>query len=275
MKKLSNDEIIKLNVVMNLMCRTVDITNEDIEYLNQKYDNVRAIKKRYKNNDLVILVGDYFLDISNVDQSNCIRVAKLVTLAKFLSRNLEKALSNDTFRLSLPSKIMNSFRNSEFINIIENNEIIDALELISELIYKHIVDDLVELNKMQIGISDKNILDENIIEDIDTMIEGIRSVKDIDTDLQYNEFNDTYTHTESCYFTDELLDLLNKKEVVEYFCKYCNNELIFINNMTAYCEICDSTFILEKVDNELIDSKFYEGKDFEEDLEDMDEYDDF
>ena len=45
--------------------------------------------------------------------------------------------------------------------------------------------------------------------------------------------------------------------------------------MTAYCEICDSTFILEKVDNELIDSKFYEGKDFEEDLEDMDEYDDF
>ena len=68
------------------------------------------------------------------------------------------------------------------------------LELISELVYKHIVDDLVELNKMQIGISDKNILDENIIEDIDTMIEGIRSVKDIDTDLQYNEFNDTYTY---------------------------------------------------------------------------------
>ena len=44
MKKFSNDEIIKLNVVMNLMCRTVDITNEDIEYLNQNMIMLEQLK---------------------------------------------------------------------------------------------------------------------------------------------------------------------------------------------------------------------------------------
>lgn len=257
-----NDNVYKnkLQVVTNLLCRLADIDQNDIEYLNRKYDNVKEIKKRYlnKKDNFVILIGDYYLDISNIDESNCKKVAELVALIKLIEKYPNKILEDNTFRLSLPSGIINlANKNNDFFNeILKNNENLDAMHIISDYICENIFYGLSNL-KMEIGGNDKEKLDNEILNDIEKTVNKTRFVDNIEINSRYNPYKDVYMHSELHDFTDDIANIFNEENIdrnddiisEKYFCKYCGEELLFINNMNVYCETCDLAFTLDKIND--------------------------
>jgi hypothetical protein len=203
----------------------------------------------------------------NVDESNCRKISKLVALIKLIDKYSNRVLSDSAFRLSLPNEIINCAerKDDKFSDILENNETMDAVTLISDYICDNISNNLSVFNKIKIGASNKEDLDKQILSDIERTTAELRDLENIEADSQYNPYTETYMYTESCDFTDEVISILDKEERIsnneyeEYYCKYCGDELIFINNMTAYCESCDSTFILDKLNNDFVDNnEFYE-----------------
>jgi hypothetical protein len=246
---------IKLEVVANMVKKNYGISDDDLSiYL---IDEVPLdLKKSVKLNDSsVILFENYVLDISNVDSVNARRVIPIVAVYKVLSGFAEELLEDSSYRLGLSQAIreLSATFEGKSIDLLYEFDIKEALLKAAENVFDVISDDIAsgqsKLIKHQIGLQSTCRYEEVLIQYQQIVSEDSAKITLQET---YIEKFDKSMYTEVINFESDYKRIVENedKETIDedcFYCRYCGDELVFLNETTAYCESCDKTMIVDRV----------------------------